>query len=302
MAKLEGVKVIDMSGGNVERIEYNGEEYVKVDDEPREGDIGLTGDRHSNEYILHNSYYKMSGVNEGLFYRINCDEEGDINGLIPNHFTIFRAVSEVNKLVHDSVEYRKVTDRNAKVGDYIVFTDEDEDDCPLDTTAGKPYKIINVDSDGDYVFIDDVSDGRCLCNKVNYHYELYEKVSETRADEILLYGGVKYKRVEREAREGDVVIFTSNTSECVISGEPYLVSEVAYGEPVINSDRGFLVDVYVKYYGRTPETTEVYAPIDEFKTILDENQSKGLVVTVEFTDGKVGVFEDVKYIQTRGAE
>src|SRR5699024_134009 len=42
MAKLEGVKVVDMKDGEVTKIEYEGEEYAKVGDGlPRQGDIAV---------------------------------------------------------------------------------------------------------------------------------------------------------------------------------------------------------------------------------------------------------------------
>ncbi|MEI2356097.1 hypothetical protein [Mesobacillus zeae] len=67
-------------------------------------------------------------------------------------------------------KYRKVTDREARVGDYIKFV-KDYADCVADNY----YKIVRDCCDGHFYVIDDVDDEY---NTWGDDYELYEKVDE----------------------------------------------------------------------------------------------------------------------------
>lgn len=78
---------------------------------------------------------------------------------------------EVPAVEIDGVDYRKVTDGKPKAGDYFKFTDVGDHD---DVTAGKYYEIVEVDSDGDLNFYDDVDD---FHNAVIEDVEVYEKVA-----------------------------------------------------------------------------------------------------------------------------
>jgi hypothetical protein len=298
MAKLEGVKVIDMTDGEIEKISYDGEEYVRVDGEGKKGDIALVvsawGSQNVGEYYPvisedHRSYTE-EGSKEYVYIKgKTCDAN-----CFRHRVELFRPVSELNKLVYDGVEYRKVTGRDAAFrGDYIVFTNED--DKPVFTTVGKPYKIISFDWMNDPVFYDD-NGGTRQPDRYTYSSEIYEKV--TQSDDIITFEERQYKRVYREAREGDVVVFTGDTPSYITNGKSYAVTEVCR---FIDND-GDVLDVYSEIFGRTPETTKVYALIDDFKTKKDESQAKGVVATVVFNDGKVEVLENVKYINIKEAE
>src|SRR5699024_8789767 len=65
MAKLEGVKVVDMKDGEVTKIEYEGEEYARVKSEAAKGDIVKVitdgwGDLEKG------NYYKSLGTRVGF--------------------------------------------------------------------------------------------------------------------------------------------------------------------------------------------------------------------------------------------
>src|SRR4051812_44507112 len=98
MAKLNGVKTLDMVNGEITKVAYDGAEYGKVDgitnaSEVKEGDIGLTGSEFYGGDISKNEYYEMSTYNDASdkWLKIKEDNEGDENGLKYTHLSIFRA-------------------------------------------------------------------------------------------------------------------------------------------------------------------------------------------------------------------
>lgn len=80
--------------------------------------------------------------------------------------------------------------------------------------------------------------------------------------ETIEFEGQKYRKVDREAREGDVVICRNqkNLSQAYIkNGVPYKVGNNGQFEKEN-------VLVYNNYHNRTPETIDVYEPIQQEKT------------------------------------
>lgn len=75
-------------------------------------------------------------------------------------------------------------------------------------------------------------------------------------EETIEFEGVTYRKVDRKAREGDVVIFRKNTSNCSHINKPYLVTEVIEGSPKFYEEDRW--SVYFGTYGRTRETVDVY--------------------------------------------
>lgn len=69
-------------------------------------------------------------------------------------------------------KYRKVTDRDARVGDYVKFSETDDDDI----TIGKYYEVTGFDCDGDPEFNDDDNDGNVAVKDWGEEFEFYEKV------------------------------------------------------------------------------------------------------------------------------
>lgn len=87
--------------------------------------------------------------------------------------SIRKEIERVGVKVELASEYRKVTDRKPKAGDFVKFTQEFADDDE-DITGGNYYEITNIDSDGHIVFYDDVSDIRYKCGEDG---EVYKKVA-----------------------------------------------------------------------------------------------------------------------------
>lgn len=84
MAKLNDVKTLDMAGGEITKIAYNGANYVKTDAPPQVGDL-----------MLETTGRKYSDVTKGAFYEIIrldsdddpefIDDEGDLNAVDLNY-------------------------------------------------------------------------------------------------------------------------------------------------------------------------------------------------------------------------
>ncbi|MFD2704684.1 hypothetical protein [Salibacterium lacus] len=220
MSALTGVKVIDAKGGVVERISYDGEEYLPIDEKAavKDGDIGLTGNKHPPDDILRNSFYEMSGkpLPNSNRYRIKSDEDGDTNGLHDDYFTIFRKVSELGKRPPG---YEEIPKKDARTGDYIVFTDVT--DTPADVTAGEAYEISRMDSAGDPHFDD--NDG-CRQDMYDHRYRshkyLRKKAALKPGDYAKVVGGSPFKR-------GDIVKIVEDDGTNLAPLKCTLVSEEA---------------------------------------------------------------------------
>lgn len=93
-------------------------------------------------------------------------------------------------------------------------------------------------------------------------------VEEALANDIIEFEGMQYKKVDREAHEGDVVIVAEleiNHSAYIKTQKPYLVLP---GVMITDEDQcGYkgVFNVYSAEYNRTPETVDVYELIVEDK-------------------------------------
>ncbi|SET42733.1 hypothetical protein SAMN05216389_11134 [Oceanobacillus limi] len=182
MAKLQGVEVIDMVGGEVTKIAYAGAEYTKVDERAEMGDIVL-----SNGTIdARKGFYYEVNTEDGYGDRAIVDDVSSKRSAL-DKFVVFRKSSAptLTERVGDletrvsAIESGKQAegfvkvDRKPKVGDYVKFTETDDDDI----TVGKYYEIIEIDSDGDPRFI---ADGGGENVAVSYEtFEIYAKTSDT---------------------------------------------------------------------------------------------------------------------------
>lgn len=96
-------------------------------------------------------------------------------------------------------------------------------------------------------------------------------VEEALANNIIEFEGKQYKKVDREAREGDVVVLkklTFNYSAYIKTQKPYLV--LPYVMITDEDSDGYkgTFNVYSPEYGRTTETVDVYELIVEDKPAL----------------------------------
>ncbi|WP_261383115.1 hypothetical protein [Bacillus licheniformis] len=196
MAKLAGVKTLDMVNGEITKVAYNGAEYERVEGTPRSvgraGDLVLNGHRHPDLKL-------------GEFYRIVWDEDnsrvsvldevGDLhsNAVIDRDSVLFRKVSASQPTLEDRVstnekdiaalksdvaalkgeaktEYVRIAKSEAKAGDFVKFPNATSSYL----TSDKYYEIYRVDGCGDPQIYDDDGDSYDTCGK---RFEVYRKVS-----------------------------------------------------------------------------------------------------------------------------
>jgi len=147
-------------------------------------------------------------------------------------------------------EYRKVTDRKPKAGDFIKY-----DEAPYSyLTSGKYYEINRIDSYDDPRITDDDGDDYGTSGD---DFEVYEKVSGAIPTETITHNGATYMLVDRKAQPGDVVILTETEGNLFKTDLPY---EVKNGLQIADDD-GDLFNLYRPRLNRTPANVKVYAPV-----------------------------------------
>ncbi|MCY1105823.1 hypothetical protein [Shouchella clausii] len=213
MAKLDGVKVIDMTAGEVTKVAYEGEEYERAEHPIKKDDLILNVDDHEIDLTL-GAFYKVISVDNFNDVQFLDDEddgrdrhEDDID------FVPFRKVAaqdptieaRVGKLESDVAALKgeqettmfKAGDKALlKVGDYAKVVGETYHG---DFRKGTVVKIAkDVDEDGDYKIE--------LLDESDYDYaqaSSLEKVDADKAEELAKWA--KIGREVDEYKEGDVV-------------------------------------------------------------------------------------------------
>lgn len=122
-----------------------------------------------------------------------------------------------------------------------------------------------------------------------------DEAKEAQVEETIEFEGATYRKVEREAREGDVIVLSqaqANETTYVTAGKPYKVLR----------DESFVVDngdqygVYRRSFGRTRETVDVYEPIEQAKYVPQEGDI--VVITDDSASnhslGDIGKITEVK--------
>lgn len=182
MAKLEGVKILDMVNGEITKVAYGGAAYERVEGGAKVGDMVLVkeawGDQNVGEFFV--VTYTRSGTFDQI---VGMDGNTCEASSYKWRLKIFRKVdSATNPSIEDRVsalesdvaalkgeaEYKQIDADEAKVGDYVKF-----DDPPSYLTDKEYYEIKEFD-DGDPVIIDDDSDEY---DTYTDKFEVYRKVS-----------------------------------------------------------------------------------------------------------------------------
>jgi hypothetical protein len=196
LAKLENVKVIDMVNGEPTRVEYNGAIYEKTDDGAEVGDLVRVVDGDSIGCVTQGGFYEIH--NDIVGYLVFDDDDDDDErdySYYADYLEVFRKVTTQTQpdlseriaelerriaalegrgngaVTEDQPKYRKVTDRDPRVGDYVKF---DEAPCCY-LTADKYYEIVEIDDFGDPQIIDDDGDE---FDTGDFEFEVYELVAE----------------------------------------------------------------------------------------------------------------------------
>ena len=297
MAKLTGVKTIDMVNGEITKVEYNGEHYVKVEGSAEHGDLGLR--------IKDNCSYAKVGefypITEGKRF---LDDDGYNPYFGEGKFIFFRKqsaptltdrVASLEQRV-DSLEgkaqetYRLVTDRKPKVGDFVKINRTSGDNYDDVITKGKYYEIMRVDACDDPHIIDDDGDEY---DTVGDEFEVYEKVSATQP-ETITHNGAAYTLVDRKAQPGDVVVFTESDSPYVTNGKTYGPVTEEDGDLYVADDYdGDPVRIYNAYFNRTPANVKVYAQVAKQVEPLKVGEFFKTLTTSRYGKVKKGVIGEI---------
>ncbi|MCY7682064.1 hypothetical protein [Bacillus velezensis] len=254
MAKLNGVKTLDMVNGEITKVAYGGAVYERVEGIVRElgnpGDLMLNGRDHKDLSV--GEFYEV--IVDGVYGRVTVsDDIGQHHGRATLHDSsvLFRKVSastgpsleervskaegEIESLKSDVAalkgesEYVRIGVAEAQDGDYVKF-----DEAPRRyLTAGRYYEIDYVDSSGDPWITDD--DGDDFDTSVLHYdeFEVYRKVSAASAEnepkpERLKVGD--YAKVVGRAiiaETGDIVKVIQDTGDQV----PFMVETMDGKDP-----------------------------------------------------------------------
>ncbi|GGP13488.1 hypothetical protein [Oceanobacillus neutriphilus] len=216
MAKLTNVKTLEMVGGTVTKIEYEGELYEKVS----AGEADQIGDIVAGKIPItasELSFFEVIGINDtvehkgtGMFY----DEDGDYNGML--RYDTFRKVDT-------SLSGLKKVDAPI-VGGKVIFAGK-----YFDVTAGKVYEIIRTKDSDSFTIIDDVGDYNAFSSRYAA-VTFYVKAAEQTSSRLEATSGTK---------TGDTV---EMTSDCLYGdyheGEQFVVKDDGDGEVYIDDNDG----------------------------------------------------------------
>ncbi|MCY9132818.1 hypothetical protein MOF07_19480 [Bacillus spizizenii] len=226
MAKLEGVKTLDMVNGKITKVAYDGAAYERVEGEARKGDIVLVKEAWGNQNV--GEFFVVTYERDGLIDQI-VGMDGNVcsASAFRESLELFRKVAGTNPSVEERVakaegeieslksevaalkgeaEYKRIDKSEARVGDYVKF-----DDPPSYLTEKEYYAIVRLDHCGDPQVIDDDGDE---FDTVGSDFEVYRKVSavsvevEPKAERLKVgdYAKVVKRIRDHSAEIGEIVI------------------------------------------------------------------------------------------------
>ncbi|WP_206427027.1 hypothetical protein [Bacillus velezensis] len=190
MAKLDGVKTLDMVNGEITKVAYGGAEYVKTDSPVQEGDLFLLTAGHeiisgeSGEFYLTEKYRNGNIVIPTRFLGNATATQSDGDGIAFRKVAaaanpsveerVAKAEGEIEALKSDVAalkgepEYKRIDRSEARAGDFVKFDD------PPSYLTDKEYYEIKEFAQGDPVIIDDDGDEY---DTYSDEFEVYRKVS-----------------------------------------------------------------------------------------------------------------------------
>lgn len=189
MAKLNGVKTLDMVNGEITKVAYGGAEYVKAEGLPKMGDLVLA-DKGGYD-ITYGAFYKITEDADHADDVRFLDDVDDERVRDDDDYVLFCKVSastdpsleervssaegEIESLKSDVAKlkgeagYVRIDADEANVGDYVKF-----DDPPDYLTDEEYYEIVRFDSYRDPWITDDDGDEYDASNR---DFVFYRKVS-----------------------------------------------------------------------------------------------------------------------------
>lgn len=209
---------------------------------------------------------------------------------------------EITKVSYEGAEYAKVDDLVKSTEDILLAIENG-----LDRTKGEFYRVISVGSKVRWE--DNTSTNGVGAEYISDSFEVFRKISaqskptleqrvetlesdvaamkgEKVAEETIEFEGATYRKVDREAREGDVVTYASPSNSYVTKGKPYKVLSTDHGLRILDED-GDKLGVYNEW-SRTHETVDVYEPIEQAKYVPQEGDIVVITGNTNMSRNKVG--------------
>lgn len=136
MAALKGVKTLDMVGGEITKVAYEGTEYERVEGEAKVGDLVLNGRIHPD--LTADGFYEVIREEETGWVSVK-DDIGDYHSRV---LGITKTAVFRKKYVRLKVgDYAKVVDEGeiSITGDIVKITEDDRGNIPFrcDVITGK---------------------------------------------------------------------------------------------------------------------------------------------------------------------
>lgn len=287
MAKLNGVKTVEPTNGEITKVAYGGAEYLLTDAPAVNGDLILSSD--SCVDVDYGAFYVCTGGNSrDVYLRDNVGFPRDRNQ-------------------KDYATYRKIEEANAmttfKKGDVVVTVKNCGWAKSLQglVSEGVIGKVKTVEGDlltvkfGKKQPLDEFVKKRSRKNFVLRTSEIRLATADEaasiakkkkQADEIT-FKGAKYRKVDRKAQAGDVVVFRNpeNDERWITLGKPYEAVTGDAGELEFEDNDGDRLYLYLDER-RSTNNTDVYEKV-EAKYVPQEGDI--VVVTANTTASRNAV-------------
>ena len=216
MAKLENVKVLEMSYGEITHVQYNGKIYERVNTKANAGDLVLVEDEGVAEIIRRvepGAFYELyEDEYDDLFFKDDIYNERDYSSW-SDELVLFRAIETVEKDIEKRVAEleRRLSaierqSERLKVGDYARVVG---DTYYGDITENSIVKIVSdLDEDGDYKI--ELLDGS------DYDY--------ARPSSLEKYTGYNDEIERSKFKKGDIVRVLDSCGSPLVEGCLYEIS------------------------------------------------------------------------------
>ena len=235
MAKLENVKVLEMSYGEITHVQYNGKIYERVSAKASVGDLVLV-----NEGVAE----AIEGVESGAFYELyEEDEYGDlvfaddddderIYSSWSDELVLFRAIETADKDDKDiekrvaelerrlaAIEQSERDEENElEIGDYVVPLPESDDEYSVTNTDMYAAKVTDFDNGRILIKIAAHKDEQ----KVGWECTVKPKYFRKATNEETRWA--KIGRKPGEFKKGDIVRVIDSCGGRLVKGGLYEIS------------------------------------------------------------------------------
>ncbi|MGF2820214.1 hypothetical protein ACQUF8_14670 [Bacillus subtilis] len=141
MAKLEGVKTLDMVNGEITKVAYGGAAYERVEGASEVGDIVLITTNGWTD-AREGEFYKAVGVDSDGDAKIK-DDRGEIDSHFRRNYDIFRKVAAINPSVEERVA--KAEGEIESLKSDVAALKGDAEPKPERLKVGDYAKVVNAD-------------------------------------------------------------------------------------------------------------------------------------------------------------